>query len=43
MNYEQFIELDNVTLQDCCELYYYKNIETVINDGRITDFIKMEG
>lgn len=40
MNYDKIIELDNVTLQDCCELYEYKNITTVINDGRIVNFEK---
>lgn len=40
MNYDKFIDLYNVTLQDCSELYNYKNIETVIEDGRITDFVK---
>lgn len=40
MDYDQFVDLDNVTLLDCCELYNYKNIKTVIEDGRITDFVK---
>lgn len=40
MNYDKIIELNNVTLQDCCELYNYKNVETVINDGKIVDFMK---
>ena len=39
MEYDKIIDLNNVTLQDCCELFQYKNIRTVINDGRIVDFI----
>lgn len=39
MNYDRIIELDNVNLQDCCELYDYKNIATIINDGRITNLL----
>ena len=40
MDYDKIIELDNVTLQDCCELYEYKGVVTVINDGRIITFEK---
>lgn len=40
MDYDKIIELDNVTLQDCCELYEYKAVITVINDGRIITFEK---
>ena len=40
MNYEAFIELDNVTLEDCVDLYENKGIATVINDGRIINFMK---
>ncbi len=40
MNYENVIELDNVTLEDCIDLYEKKNIFTIINDGRITNFLK---
>ena len=32
MKYENVIELDNVTLEDCIELYEKKNVTTVIND-----------
>lgn len=39
MEYDKIIDLNNVTLQDCCELFQYKNIRTVINDGRIVNFI----
>lgn len=40
MNYEQVIELDNVTLEDCLILYEKKNMSTTINDGRIINFEK---
>ena len=40
MEYEQFIDLDLVTLQDCLDLYNYKGMKTIILDGRIVDFIK---
>lgn len=40
MKYEDFVELDNVTLQDCIDLFEKKNRRTVINDGHIVNFIK---
>lgn len=40
MDYSKIIELDNVTIQDCCELYEYKGIATIINDGRVVNFEK---
>ena len=40
MDYETVIELDNVTLEDCIDLYEKKNICTIINDGIIKDFVK---
>lgn len=42
MKYEDFVELDNVTLQDCIDLFEKKNKRTVINDGCIVDFVKEE-
>ena len=38
--YEMVIDLDNVTLQDCIDLYEKKDIYTQINDGHITDLVK---
>ena len=38
MDYETVIELDNVTLEDCINLYEKKGITTVINNGRIENF-----
>ena len=40
MNYENMIDLDNVTLEDCIDLYYKKGIYTEINDGRVINFVK---
>lgn len=42
MRYEDHIDLENVTLQDCVDLYDKKAISTIINDGRIVDFSKGE-
>ena len=40
INYEKMIELDNVTLKDCIDLYKKQSIVTEINDGRVTNLIK---
>lgn len=40
MDYSTVIEMSNVTIQDCIDLYEKKNITTKINDGSITDFLK---
>ena len=40
MDYENMIELDNVTLEDCIDLYEKKDIATVINNGRVINFVK---
>lgn len=42
MSYEDYIELDNATLEDCLELFLKKNIATIINDGKIKNFGKGE-
>ena len=42
MNYENIIELDNITLEDCIDLYDKKNMYTIINDGRIINLVKEE-
>lgn len=43
MNYEAIIELDNVTLAECLDLYEKKGIYTEINDGRIINLAKRKG
>ena len=40
INYDKFIELDNITLEDCIQLYDEKHIATIINDGRIINLMK---
>ena len=40
MDYGAVIELNNVTLEDCIDLYEMKGIYTIINDGYIKDFVK---
>ena len=40
MDYDAVIELDNVTLEDCIDLYEKKDTYTIINDGYIKDFVK---
>lgn len=37
-NYDKFLELDNVTIEDCVDLFDKKNMTTIINDGRILGF-----
>ena len=42
MDYEAVIELSEVTLEDCINLYEKKNLKTVINNGKIENFIEEE-
>lgn len=42
MDYSLIIELDNVTIDDCLDLYEKKEYYTIINDGRIINFEKIE-
>lgn len=39
MNYEQILELDNITLNDCL-LLHTKGISVEIRNGRITNLVK---
>lgn len=39
INYDNFVELDDITLEDCLDLYK-KNIFAIINDGRIINLMK---
>lgn len=43
MNYDTIIDLDNVTLQDCINMYKIKKVKTIINKGRIVNFEKEKG
>lgn len=40
MDYDTVIELSEVTLEDCMDLYEKKNMSTIINDGHIINFVK---
>ena len=40
MNYDTVIELSEVTLEDCVDLYEKKNTYTIVNDGRVINFVK---
>ena len=42
MDYNKIIELDNVTLEDCIDLYEKKGLKTIINNGKIENFIEEE-
>ena len=40
MDYSTVIELDNVTLQDCIDMYNMKDMIAIINDGKVIGFGK---
>lgn len=40
IKYEDILELDNVTLDDCVELYEKKGMYTILNDGMVINFVK---
>lgn len=42
MDYNNIIELDDVTLQDCMALYRIKHLHAILKDGRLTNFEKEE-
>lgn len=39
MNYEQILELDSITLNDCL-LLHKEGVSAEINNGRITNLVK---
>lgn len=39
MDYEKYIELDNVTVGDCIDAYEYRGLRVIVNDGKIMNFI----
>lgn len=39
MDYSKMIEMDNVTIEDCIDLFE-KNKRIIINDGKIVNFIE---
>ena len=40
MNYEKILEMDNITIQDCIDMYTMKNLYTIIEDGKVKNFHK---
>lgn len=40
MKYEDFVELDNTTLQDCNSKYTTKKLTVVLNDGHVMGFVE---
>lgn len=42
MNYDQIMELNNVTVQDCIDMYRMKGMVTICNDGKVVGFEKEE-
>ena len=40
MDYDKIVELNNIIISDCEEMYLYKGMYDVINDGRIVNFKK---
>lgn len=38
MDYDRYINLDTVTVQDCIDLYEKRDKITIINDSRISNF-----
>ena len=43
MDYSLIIELDNVTVDDCQNLFVRSKMTTILNDGRLINFIKYKG
>ena len=42
MDYNSILEMDNITLQDCTDMYRLKDMCAVIEDGKIVNFVKGE-
>ena len=42
MDYSTVIELDNITIQDCIDMYNMKDMIAIINDGKVVAFEKEE-
>lgn len=40
MNYDSIIELDNLTLEDCVNIYKLENIYTILRDGQLVGLRK---
>lgn len=42
MDYNNILEMDNITLQDCFDMYRMKSMCAVVNDGKVINFVKEE-
>lgn len=42
MDYNNILEMDNITLQDCLDMYRMKGMCAIINDGKLINFVKEE-
>lgn len=40
MDYDRIIDLQNVTVEDCLNLFKNEGFRTIINDGHIINFTK---
>lgn len=40
MKYEDFVELDNTTLEDCNSKCETKNLAVILNDGHVIGFVE---
>lgn len=39
-NYNKIIEMDNITIQDCIDMYDKKGMRAIIDNGRVINFEK---
>lgn len=39
VDYSKYIELDDVTLEDCLELFIKENMVVILNDGQVINFV----
>ena len=42
IDYSTIMELDNITIQDCIDMYNMKSLIAIINDGKVVGFEKEE-
>ena len=40
MKYDDFIELDNITWEDCNSKHTTKKLAVILNDGHVMGFVK---
>lgn len=42
VNYNNYIELDDVTLDDCLDVFKRQNLCAILNDGHLLNFEKFQ-